>query len=164
MAADDAMFQVFHLDFTYVAMTIYVCCKYMFQVFRLFQMHVSNVLSGCCRSVSRCLHNMHVASVCFKCFRCFICMLQVFYLDVAKLDLDVACVYNGFQVFLGVLQVFQLFRTYVASVSSAYCKSRSGVTHVALGPPAAVACCSCRAVEKRTRHERSSPANAWKAY
>jgi hypothetical protein len=32
------------------------------------------------------------------------------------------------------LQVFQLFRTYVASVSSKYCKSRSGVTHVALRP------------------------------
>ena len=49
------------------------------------------------------LHNMHVASVCFKCFKR---MLQVFYLDVAKLDLDVVCVCNGFQVFLGVLQVF----------------------------------------------------------
>jgi hypothetical protein len=59
------------------------------------------------------LHNMHVASVCFKCFRCFIRMLQVFYLDVVNLDLDVACFCNGFQVFSGVLQVFQ---TYVASV------------------------------------------------
>jgi hypothetical protein len=37
---------------------------------------------------------------------CFIRMLQMFYLDVAKLDLDVACICNGFQVFLGVLQVF----------------------------------------------------------
>ena len=33
---------------------------------------------------------VHVASVCFKCFRCFIWMLQVFYLDVAKVDRDVA--------------------------------------------------------------------------
>jgi hypothetical protein len=61
------------------------------------------------------LHNMHVTSVCFKCFRCFIRMLRVFYLNAAKLDLDVACVYNGFLVFSGVLQVFQ---TYVASVST----------------------------------------------
>jgi hypothetical protein len=61
-------------------------------------------------------------------------MLQVFYLDIVKkLDLDVACVCNGFQVFSGILQVFQLFRTYVTSVSSGYCKSRSGVKHVALG-------------------------------
>jgi hypothetical protein len=49
------------------------------------------------------LHNMHVASICFM---CFIRMLQMFYLDVAKLDLDVACICNGFQVFLGVLHVF----------------------------------------------------------
>ena len=38
------------------------------------------------------LHNMHVASVCFKCFMCFIRMLQVFHLDVAEVDLDVAYV------------------------------------------------------------------------
>jgi hypothetical protein len=30
------------------------------------------------------------------------------------------------------LQVFQLFRTYVASVSFGCCKSRSGVTHVSM--------------------------------
>jgi hypothetical protein len=35
--------------------------------------------------------------------------------------------------------MLQLFRTYVASVSSRCCKSRSGVAHVAMGP----ACCSC---------------------
>ena len=33
------------------------------------------------------LHNMHVSSVCF---RGFIGMLQVFHLDVVKVDLDVA--------------------------------------------------------------------------
>ena len=32
----------------------------------------------------------HVAGVCFKCFRCFTGMLQVFYIDVAKVDRDVA--------------------------------------------------------------------------
>jgi hypothetical protein len=34
----------------------------------------------------------HVASVCFKYFRCFICMLQVFHVDVAKVDRGVAYV------------------------------------------------------------------------
>ena len=34
----------------------------------------------------------HVAGLCFKCFRCFIGMLQVFYMDVAKVDWDVAYV------------------------------------------------------------------------
>jgi hypothetical protein len=36
-------------------------------------------------------------------------MLQVFYLDVAKLDLDVACVCNGFQVFQTFCECFNYF-------------------------------------------------------
>jgi hypothetical protein len=28
----------------------------------------------------------HIASLCFKCFRCFRGMLQIFYIDVAKVD------------------------------------------------------------------------------
>jgi hypothetical protein len=89
-------------------------------------------------------------------------MLQVFHLNVAKLDQDVAylckciiskcfrCFYtyvasvlsrclhvcNGytrvFKFFFGVLQVFQ---TYIASVLFGYCKSRSGVAHVAMCGP-----------------------------
>ena len=88
-------------------------------------------------------------------------MLQVFHLDVAKVDLDavyicmVASVCLRFKhmfllfhldvvyilqwlhmCFSGVsdvcLQVFQLFQTYVASVSSGCCKSRSDVAHVAM--------------------------------
>jgi hypothetical protein len=34
----------------------------------------------------------HVASVCFKCFRFFSGTLQVFHIDVAKVDRDVAYV------------------------------------------------------------------------
>jgi hypothetical protein len=73
-------------------------------------------------------------------------MLQVFQLDGARLDRDVAyickCfilmfayVCNGYTCvfkFSGVLQVFQLFQTYVASVSSVCCKSRSDVALVAM--------------------------------
>jgi hypothetical protein len=58
------------------------------------------------------LHNMHVESVCF---RCFIGTLQVFYLYFVKIDLDIAYVCNDFQGFSG---VWQVFRTYVASVST----------------------------------------------
>jgi hypothetical protein len=65
---------------------------------------------------------MHVAIVCFKCFRCFIRMLQMFHLDVAKIDLDVVCVYNGFQVFSGVLLVFQTYVASVSAISDVYCK------------------------------------------
>jgi hypothetical protein len=60
------------------------------------------------------LHNMHVESVCFRCF-IYIYILQVFYLYFAKIDLDIAYVCNDFQGFSGVLQ---MFRTYVASVST----------------------------------------------
>jgi hypothetical protein len=50
-------------------------------------------------------------------------MLQVYHLDVAY-------IYNGFQVFLGVFQVLQ---TYVVSILSGYCKSRYGIVHVVMG-------------------------------
>ena len=46
----------------------------------------------------------HLASVYFKCFRCFKGMLQVFHIDVAKVDRDVAYI------------------AYVASVSEVCCK------------------------------------------
>jgi hypothetical protein len=51
------------------------------------------------------------------------------------------------------LQMFQLFRTYIANVSSRCYKSRSGVTHVAVGsicrrqqPPGAAAGPACMRV------------------
>jgi hypothetical protein len=95
------------------------------------------------------LHNMNVASVCFK---CFIRMLQAFHMDVASVSygycksrsrccICFAMATHVFQVFSCVLQVFQIyvckcfsFWTYVASVSSEYCKSKSGVAHVAMEP------------------------------
>ena len=96
------MFQVFHTDVAkvdrdaaHVVIAIHVCFKYMFQMFHLFQRNVASVLSRCCKSRSRCCIYMHVASICFKCFRCFICILQVFHLDVAKVDIDVAYVSGG---------------------------------------------------------------------
>jgi hypothetical protein len=50
----------------------------------LFQTHVASVLSRCCICC-----NDYVANVYFKCFICFGRMLQLFYLSVAKVDLDV---------------------------------------------------------------------------
>ena len=53
------------------------------------------------------LHKMHVSSTCFK---CFILMLQVFYLDVVKVDLDVAHVAMAIHAYLkNMFQVFHLF-------------------------------------------------------
>jgi hypothetical protein len=113
VAADDAVFQVFsgisevcfqviYLNIAYVAMAIYTCCKYMFQVFQLFQTYVSSVFSGCCITCTLQAHDSSVSGVSYVCCKCFICMLQ-------KIDLDVACVCNGFQVFSGVLQLFQTY-------------------------------------------------------
>jgi hypothetical protein len=51
----------------------------------------------------------HVASLYFKCFICFIDMLQVFHVDIAKVDRDVA---------------------YVASVSEAYYKCLFKMFHL----------------------------------
>ena len=62
---------------------------------------------------------------------------KYFHLDVAKVDLDITYVCNGFQVFLGIFfkcfrrmfQVFHLCSLYVATVASGCFKSRSGVAH-----------------------------------
>ena len=101
--------------------------KCMFQMFHLFQTYVASVLSRCCKSRSGCCIYVHVASVCFKCFTCFIGMLQVFYIDVAKVDRDVAHVAMAIHVcFKCRFQIFHLFQMYVVSVSSGRCKGRSG--------------------------------------
>jgi hypothetical protein len=99
---------------------------YMFQWLYTYVARVYSKCFICCfrRKLQVCL---------FGCCICFTHMLQIFYLDVVY-------VCNGFQVFSRcfckcfrcMLQVFQLFRTYVTSVSSVYCKSRSGVTHVTM--------------------------------
>ena len=63
--------------------------------------------------------------VCFKCFRCFRLMLQVFHLNVAKVDLDVAMPIDA--CFKCMFKVFHLFQTYVTNVLSECFKNRSGV-------------------------------------
>ena len=68
-------------DVAYVAMVVHVCCKRLFPIFYLFFRRMLQVcLFGCCI--------------------CFTHMLQMFYLDVAY-------VYNGFQVFSGVCEFFR---------------------------------------------------------
>ena len=138
---------------------------------RLFS-SISHISDSCCKcfflDVAKvyidvacvCWLYTHVSSVYFKCFICFRRMLQVFYLDVTKVDLNVAKVdlyvaytcmlqvyvssilgvsyvcckrfiwilhmfCNGYSAthvfswcFRRILKVFQLFRTYVVSISS----------------------------------------------
>ena len=62
----------------------------------------------------------HVASVYFKCFRRFRGMLQLFYMDVAKVDRGIAYVVSVSKAyckcFIGLFKMFHLFQTYVANV------------------------------------------------
>jgi hypothetical protein len=63
-----------------------------------------------------------VANICYTCFRCFIVMFQVFRMDVAKVDPNVAHVVMAIHVCCkSLLKMFHLFQTYVASVITACC-------------------------------------------
>jgi hypothetical protein len=60
-------------------------------------------------------------------------MLQMFHLNVSKVNLGVAHVAMAIHTcFKSMFQVFHLFQTYVANVLSRCCKSKSGVAHVAM--------------------------------
>jgi hypothetical protein len=72
-----------------------------------------------------------VSDVCCKYFSCSWHILHVFYLDVVKVDLDVAHVAMVIHVcFKCMFQIFQLFQTYVASVLSGCCICCSDYTHI----------------------------------
>jgi hypothetical protein len=135
------MFQMFHLDVAKVNLGYCICCKLVFQVFQIFQMYISSVSSRYC---IYCLWlYTYVSSVCFEYFRCFRLKLQVFHLNVAKVDLNVAYVaMTIYACFKQMFQVFHLFQTYVASVSFGCFKSRSrrstccnGMVLLLLGSP-----------------------------
>jgi hypothetical protein len=65
---------------------------------------------------------VHVANVCFKYFRCFRGMFQVFLMDIAKVDWDVAHVAMAIYVCRkSLFKMFYLFQTYVASILSGCC-------------------------------------------
>jgi hypothetical protein len=99
-------------DVAHVTSVSEVCCKRLFQMFHLFQTYVASVSFGCCKTRSGCCIYMQVflvlSYVCCKCFivmfvmathvfssfswcfcKCFSYfgrMLQVFHLDIAKVD------------------------------------------------------------------------------
>jgi hypothetical protein len=110
MTIGNAVFEVFHTDvakldrdIAYVAIIVHLCCKCLFPVFYLFFRHmlymfhtyVSSILSGryvMFAIVFKCFSGVFasVSETCFKCFIYLLCMLQVLYLNVLKLDWDVA--------------------------------------------------------------------------
>jgi hypothetical protein len=87
----------------------------------------------------------YIASVCFKCFICLKGVLQVFHIDVAKVDQDVAHVAMAIHVcFKCRFQMFHLFQTYVASVLSGCCKSTSGCyIYMQVFQMFSYVCCNC---------------------
>jgi hypothetical protein len=59
----------------------------------------------------------HVVNVCFNCFMYFRGMSQVFYINIAKVDRNVAHVAMAIHVcFKCTFLMFYLYQTYVASV------------------------------------------------
>ena len=76
----------------------------------------------------------YVSYVCFKCFCCFICIFQVFHMDIAKVDWDVA--YDALVVHVCCKRLFPMFHLfsdvcckcvylYVTYVSPICCKRLS---------------------------------------
>jgi hypothetical protein len=126
---------VFHVDIAkvdrdvaHVTMAIHIYFKCMSLMFHLFQTYVASVSSKCCKSRSGCCIYMQVFQV-FSYVRC-----KCFHLDVAIFCNGYTHAFKFFLVFgkcfRCMLQVFQLFRMYVASVSSGCCKSVSDVALV----------------------------------
>ena len=81
---------------------------------------VSVVSNVCFKCFIMLLHMFAMALyACFKYFRCFRLVLQVFHLDVAKIDLDIAyVVMTKYACCKPMFQVFQVFHTYVANILS----------------------------------------------
>jgi hypothetical protein len=94
------MFRLF-FHVAYVAMAIYACCKRMFQVFHL-----------------------DITNICFKCFMCFITYVASVsswcYTSRSRCCIYLQWLWRVFRCFCKyfrrMLQVFQLFRTYIAKV------------------------------------------------
>jgi hypothetical protein len=108
------MFQVFHAnvakvdrDVAYVVMIVHVCCKCLFPMFRLFfsdvcckcvHLDVPYVSQRCCNYYIWMLHMFAivfqvfscvfacVSCTYFECFSYFVRILQLFHLDVSKID------------------------------------------------------------------------------
>ena len=120
------MLEVFRMDVAkvdrngaYASMAIHACCKSLFQKFCLFLRHILQVFYLDVAYVSRIccvcfIWILHMLATAFKCFQAF-CMCFRYMLQV-------------------------LFYTYVASVSSECCKSRSFVAYIAM---AIHVCCQC---------------------
>jgi hypothetical protein len=109
-------------------MAIHICFKYMFLMFHLFQTYVASVLSRCYKSISGCCIYMHVASIMFQVFHTYVANI------LSRYCIRLQWFSSDFQVFVQefhtlISSVSPVFFLFVATVTSGYFKSRSGVTH-----------------------------------
>ena len=87
------MFQVFHLDVAKEDLRCCICCNDNICMLQAYVSSVSVVSNVCFKCFIMLLHMFAMALyACFKYFRCFRLVLQVFHLDVAKVDLVVTYV------------------------------------------------------------------------
>jgi hypothetical protein len=127
--------------------------------------------------------DLYVAKNVFKYFKCFRGILQVFYIDVAKVDMDVAqryvaSVYSNVssvldvccKCFVWMLHMFQWIYTYVTSVYSKcfICFRRMLQTYVINVSPVSEVCCrsaSCCNISRRRKrtHVDAFPSGAREA-
>jgi hypothetical protein len=123
----------------YVAYISYRCCKSRSGCCiccngctLMLQTSVPNVLSVfsdvCCKCVY--LNVAYVSHICCKCFIWMLCMLQWF-------SSVFSSVFTSFSEVC--FKYFICLQTYIASITSGCFKSRSGLAHVAMSPPAVVA-------------------------
>jgi hypothetical protein len=106
----------------------------MFQVFQWFQNVYFKCLSGCYRNIFgcriTCVFQTYISSVLGV---SYIYILQMFHLDVAKVDLNVVYVAMAIHVcFKRIFQVFHLFLGICCKFSIECFKSRFGGAHVAM--------------------------------
>jgi hypothetical protein len=85
---------MFHLCFrTYVAVDVvyvsHIYCKFFICMLHLFYTYIASVLSECCIYLQWLIHIYfpRVLDVRCKCFNCFRRMLQMFHLNIIKVDL-----------------------------------------------------------------------------
>jgi hypothetical protein len=87
---------------------------------------------------------VRVASVCFMCFRCFRSMLQLFYIDIAKVDRRYCTCCKYFRV---MLVVFKRFVQNILFVPNACCKrydlDASYVLHICCNNIFQIKCFCC---------------------
>jgi hypothetical protein len=89
-------FKGFRLDVSKVDLGC-VCCNNDIHMLQAYVSSVSYISNVCFKCFIWMLHMLlwlytYVLSICFECFKCFRLMLQVFYLNVAQVDMDITYV------------------------------------------------------------------------